>query len=504
MTPAIESKNFSLPYFGSYENSISVDRDNRFNRIALIQPEIPDGNYLPSLGLLYIAAVLERDGFYVKIFDQGQKADVLNEILAFNASLVGITAVTASINRAFRLAEGIKAVYPETQVVIGGSHATGSPYETIENPFIDFVVKGEGEYPMLHLSRTLRQGRKAEDISQVGSLFYKVDGTVKKNKEDEDLNNAILDELPYPAFHLLDLDYAFKSVSHGLFNKGKRVLPLMTARGCPQTCTFCCRLMGFHLRERSVQNVMKEIRFLVNTYQIDEIYFEDDDFTNNRERALEIMRAIRDAKLPISIKFANGLRADNIDEEMMVAIKEAGGYWLGFGIESGSQKVLEIMKKNLDLDIAKKNVALAKSLGFFVGANCIMGYPGETREDMKQSIDFFQKLGLDSCAIVGLVPFPKTALHGLCKQNGYLTQYADNYDNYYFKIFNPKILVLTGEVPEQEIRWFIKMFYLKFYFHPKRVFRVARFALNKIKSRFIKRELTLNRLLPQLRKAVME
>ena len=239
MTPAIESKNFSLPYLGRYENSISVDRDNRFNRIALIQPEIPDGNYLPSLGLLYIAAVLEHDGFYVKIFDQGQKADVLNEILAFNASLVGITAVTASINRAFRLAEGIKAVYPETKVVIGGSHATGSPYETIENPFVDFVVKGEGEYPMLHLSRTLRQGRKAEDISQVGSLFYKVDGTVKKNKEDEDLNNAILDELPYPAFHLLDLDYAFKSVSHGLFNKGKRVLPLMTARGCPQTCTFC-------------------------------------------------------------------------------------------------------------------------------------------------------------------------------------------------------------------------------------------------------------------------
>jgi radical SAM superfamily enzyme YgiQ (UPF0313 family) len=133
-----------------------------------------------------------------------------------------------------------------------------------------------------------------------------------------------------------------------------------------------------------------------------------------------------------------------------------------------------------------------------------MGYPGETREDMKQSIDFFQKLGLDSCAIVGLVPFPKTALHGLCKQNGYLTQYADNYDNYYFKIFNPKILVLTGEVSEQEIRRFIKMFYLKFYFHPKRVFRVARFALNKIKGLFIRRELTLNRLLPQLRKAVME
>ena len=131
MTPVIESKNSSLPYLKNYENLVGVGKNNRFNRIALIQPEIPDGNYLPSLGLLYIAAVLERDGFYVKVFDQGQKPEVLNEILAFNAGLVGITSVTASINRAFKLAEGIKAVYPETQVVIGGSHATGSPYETI-------------------------------------------------------------------------------------------------------------------------------------------------------------------------------------------------------------------------------------------------------------------------------------------------------------------------------------------------------------------------------------
>ena len=101
MTSVIESKKSPLPYFKNYENLMSFDKGNRFNRIALIQPEIPDGNYLPSLGLLYIAAVLERDGFDVKIFDQGRIVDVLNEILAFNAGIVGITAVTASINRAF-------------------------------------------------------------------------------------------------------------------------------------------------------------------------------------------------------------------------------------------------------------------------------------------------------------------------------------------------------------------------------------------------------------------
>lgn len=450
-----------------------------FSRIALVQPKIPDGNYLPSLGLLYIAAVLEKNGFTVRIFDQGQKPDVIKDILAFQPDLVGITSVTASINRAFRLAAEVKAVFPNVKVAIGGSHATACPYETIENPHVDFVFKGEGEYPMLNLALALKKGGALDDIQQVESLFFKLDGKTKKNKEAEDLSGHELDGLPYPAFHLLDLDYVFGSSTHGLFSKGQRVLPLMTARGCPQTCTFCCRLMGFDLRERSVQNVMTEIEFLVRTHNIDELYFEDDDFTNNKPRALEILRAIKKADLGLSIKFANGLRADMVDEELLIAMKEAGAYWVGFGIESGSQKVLNIMKKNLDLEVAKKNVALAKQQGFFVGANCIVGYPGETKSDIKESVAFFHNLGLDSCAIVPLVPFPRTALHGLCKQKGYLTSHADNYDNYYFKIFNPKILVVTSAVSANELRRYIKLFYISFYLHPKRLFRVLLFMFNK-------------------------
>jgi anaerobic magnesium-protoporphyrin IX monomethyl ester cyclase len=449
-----------------------------FNRVALVALEIPGGDYLPSLGLLYIASVLEKNGIEVRIFDQGQKPDITDEILSFDPGVIGITSVTCSINKAFKIAEDTKRTNPNIKVVIGGAHVTAMPYETLENPFVDFVVKGEGEYPMLNLVKALQRG--GEDIDKVESLFYKLDGGIKKNKEASDMDDATLTDLPYPAFHLLDQQHIFEDVSHGIFTKGKRVLPLMTARGCPQTCTFCCRLMGFDLRERSVQNVMEEIRFNVEKYKIDELYFEDDDFTNNRPRALEILRAIRDARLGIYIKFANGLRADNVDEELLIAIKEAGGYWVGFGIESGSQKVLEIMKKKLDLNVAKQNVAIAKRLGLFVGANCIVGYPGETREDMAESIRFFKDLKLDSCAIVSLVPFPKTALHGQCKQKGYLTKYADNYDNYFFKIFNPQIMVLTGEVSENEIRRFIKIFYIQFYMHPKRVFRAAKFMIKKL------------------------
>ena len=466
--------------------SANIGQIQGFSRIALVQPKIPDGNYLPSLGLLYIAAILEKNCFNVKIFDQGQKPDVIKDILEFQPDLLGITSVTASINRAFRLAAEVKAVYPNVKAAIGGSHATACPYETIENPNVDFVFKGESEHPMLNLALALKSGGELEDIQKVESLFFKLNGQTKKNKEADDLSGQDLDDLPYPAFHLLDLDYVFGNMAHGLFSRGKRVLPLMTARGCPQTCTFCCRLMGFDLRERSVENVMKEIEFLVRTYKIDELYFEDDDFTNNKPRALQILRAIKNANLGLSIKFANGLRADMVDEELLIAMKEAGAYWVGFGIESGSQKVLNIMKKHLDLEVAKKNVALAKRQGFFVGANCIVGYPGENKSDIKESIMFFHKLGLDSCAIVPLVPFPKTALHGLCKQKGYLTPYADNYDNYYFKIFNPKILVVTEAVSAKELRWFIKIFYISFYLHHKRLIRVFLFILNKLSKKWFR------------------
>ncbi|MDP8235339.1 MAG: radical SAM protein [Candidatus Erginobacter occultus] len=134
----------------------------------------------------------------------------------------------------------------------------------------------------------------------------------------------------------------------------------MTSRGCPQTCTFCCRSMGQRIRARSADNVLAEIEHLVRDYRIDEIYFEDDNFTVDRERALAILRGIRDNFPALFIKFANGLRADRVDGEILSAIREAGGYWIGFGVESGSQRVLTLMKKRLDLDKVRKNVSRAK------------------------------------------------------------------------------------------------------------------------------------------------
>jgi len=440
-------------------------------RVALIQPKIPDGNYLPSLGLLYIASILGSRGFQVKVFDENYKANFLKDLFLYDPDTVGFTCVTASINGCLRMASETKKSI-NAKIVFGGPHPTALPEKTVINESVDFVIVGEGEYPMLMLCEAIKEGKDERDFKDIPNLYYKSNGVVEKTRDTKFLTGEKLDALPYPAFHLLDLEYVFKNSRHGLFSMGKRILTIMTSRGCPQVCTFCCRIMGSHIRERSVSNVLEEIIFMKETYGIDELYIEDDNFCHNKKRALEILDEIIKSNLGIYIKFANGLRADTVDKELLGKIKRAGGYWVGFGIESGSKKVLTLMKKNLDLGVTKQNVEIAKSTGLFVGSNLIVGYPGENEDDLKESLRYFKGLGLDSCAIVNLIPFPKTPVYELCKKGGYLTKKAENYDNFYFRIFSPNVLISTPYLTGKEIRKHVRLFYLKFYLRPLRIYRL--------------------------------
>ena len=456
-------------------------------KVALIQPKIPDGNYLPSLGLLYIAALLEKNGFNVKIFDENYNKDIVKEVLSFGASLVGITSVTAAIKRSVRLASEIKKACG-AWTAIGGAHPTAMPEETAFFEGVDFVVYGEGEYTMLDLCKFVRDDEKKASLNGIPNLCFKTSDGVQKTRRSPFLTGEEIDRLPYPAFHLLDIERVFGISVHGLFSMGKRILPIMTARGCPEVCTFCCRTMGYSSRERSVEDVIEEIKFMKRTYSIDELYIEDDNFCNNKTRAINILDEIIKARLGIYIKFANGLRADSVDEELLYKIKKAGGYWVGFGIESGSKKVLNLMNKNLNLELSAKNVKIAKKVGFFVGSNMIVGYPGETIDDLNESMKYFQRLGLDSIAIVNLIPFPKTPVRGICEKNGYLTEAAKDYENYYFRVFNANILVATPHLNEITARRFIRLFFLRFYLRPDRLLRILRMILKRYGSNLFSRD----------------
>lgn len=153
-------------------------------------------------------------------------------------------------------------------------------------------------------------------------------------------------------------------------------------------------------------------------------------------------------------------------------MRQAGCYSLGFGLESGSKKTLALMKKRIDLAKAKETIVLAKSMKFLVGANCIVGYPGETIDDIRESIQFFLSLPLDSAAIVNLIPFPKTEVRKICEEKGYLTSAAKDYNQYIFGLTNPNIMIETELLSTTDIRREIKRAYRLFYLNPIRLLRI--------------------------------
>lgn len=438
-------------------------------KIAFIQPNIQDGNLIPSLGILYLAAISEQNGYKVKIFDERINNNCIEEIIKFKPDIVGITAVTGSVLRGRFVASEIKKEIKPV-IVFGGPHPTVMPEEVIAWDEVDFVLIGEAEKTFPELCSFIKNNHRE---IRIGNCFYKdSNGNIKFTFYQPPLNSTELDKLPIPAFHLLDLVKVFKNIQHGLFKKGYRILPVMASRGCPNSCTFCCRIMGYKIRYRNSIKVVDEIEYLVRRYCLDEIYFEDDNFTNNRDRALEILDEIIKRKLGVHLKFANGLRVDRLDKVLLEKMRQAGCYSLAFGLESGSKKTLALMKKRIDLDKAKETIVLAKSMKFLVGANCIVGYPGETIDDIRESIQFFLSLPLDSAAIVNLIPFPKTEVRKICEEKGYLTQAARDYNQYIFGLTNPNIMIETELLSAADIRREIKRAYRLFYLNPIRLLRI--------------------------------
>ena len=455
---------------------------NRFSsrdrRVALLQPRIPDGNYLPNLGIMYLAGVLIEKGYNVRVFDANIDDNVELGIRRFAPAILGITCVTAALGSAVRMAQRLREFLPEMVVALGGPHATVMPKETLErNAVADFCFIGESERSFAEFcDRLFDAVGDLASVRNVPGMAWRDDaGTVHVNRSPGYLEDGELDALPYPPWHLLPMERIFKQATHGLFTRGRRIMPVMTTRGCPNYCTFCSRVMGFNFRKRSIENVVGEIRWLYRNWRIDEIYFEDDTFTQDPDRAHALLDAVIALRLPIHVKFANGLRADKVDEALLAKMKKAGVYWIGFGIESGAVRTQELMMKKLDLDLAAENVRLAKRMGFKVGSNCIIGYPGETREDIRESIDYFLRLPLDSFAVVPCIPFPATTAWMTCDREGWLTERARDYDNYWFEIFKVNPLIETPHLSAKDMARAIRNVYIRFYFlNPRRSWLIAK------------------------------
>ncbi len=450
-------------------------------KILLIQPpySIWPGEpkvVQPPLGLAYLAAVLENEGFSIKIVDsplQGYEQEtrlgdgryryglnieqIVEQVKEFSPFIVGISCSFSTLfDTVCEISRAIKKHDSKIKICVGGAHASAVPEEVIGREEVDFVIIGEGEFRFKGLVRALREGK---DFSEIDGLGYKENGKPKINPVKGYIQN--LDNLPLPARHLLNMEKYFEiHRPQGYSIRSKRGTTIVTSRGCPADCIFCsihC-VWGNKFRARSPGHVIKEIEHLIERYQIEELIFEDDNLTFDIERAEKIFTLMIDKKLNLHWKAPNGIAVWRLNERLICRMRESGCYQLSFAIESGNEYVLhEIIRKPLDLNKVRNLIRIAKANDILVEGFFVFGFPGESFRQMKDGFDFALSSGLDRAIFLIATPYPGTKLYEICRKEGHLVK---NYD--YKNLITRKANIETPEFTSGKLERFVARSILKY------------------------------------------
>jgi radical SAM superfamily enzyme YgiQ (UPF0313 family) len=320
---------------------------------------------------------------------------------------------------------------------------------------VNFAFVGEAEIGLRVLLNNLQNNGNLKEIP----------GLVWRNKNKIMVNPQIfvkdLDSLGFPSWELIKPN-EYPQSPHGGFSKNFPIAPIIITRVCPFQCTFCAghSVSGRNIRSRTPKNVIDEIKLLYNEYGIREIHIEDDNFTLNKNLVREFCNLIIEKELDISWCCPNGVRLDTLDEEILKLMKKAGCYSLAVGIESGSDKVLKHMKKNLTVNQIKDKVELINKVGIEIIGFFILGYPSETEDDINKTIEFAKKLPLTRAQFNIFIPLPGSEIYNKLKEEGKLNNI--NWD----KFFVTKV-AYSENLGEEKLKKLQREAFLKFYLRPK-------------------------------------
>ena len=446
-------------------------------KLLLIRPPQQNSSVfhiLPPLGLGYLAESVKHLNVDVRIIDCVNQMMGIQPLLGLIAQakpdIIGFTVYSHDLKNIKIISAYVKEhISRSIYILIGGPHPSVAPRHACEYlPDIDFAFKGEAEKGFAalieyFLKKQGSQGQKVhEDLFRIPGLIYRdARGSFMINPQcyiDD------LDVLGFPAWNLINPRNYFKTC-HGVFYKNDAFVPIFTSRGCPQQCAFCAghNIMGRKVRRRSVAHVVAEIKWLKSEFGIKEFHILDDNFTSDRVYVIAFCNALLDSELGIYWSCPNGVRIDSLDEEMLDVMRSSGCYALFVGIESGSQRVLDSMNKNLRLSQIKDTVVLIKRKGFKVTGFFILGYPGETEEEMRRTIQFSKSLPLDVADFSNFIPLPGSSIFrqlfgedGLCRIN-------------FSSFSSPANIIGYSENPQDARRRIsmIRKAYLEFYARPR-------------------------------------
>jgi radical SAM superfamily enzyme YgiQ (UPF0313 family) len=425
----------------------------------------------PPLGIGYLLKALDGVDGINPVFIDGHRDNIeednlLDRIRTMRPLIVGFQVFSVDYAKFCRLIPKIRRICPETKMVAGGPHVSGLPEQTlIDNPDLDFVVKGEGEAALRLLVFGLPQESLYKHISSIPNLVYRTDNGIIMNKSE------LIDVNKYgaPAWEMLEPN-KYPAVQHGTFHKSNKVVPILTSRGCPYPCTFCAGhlLTGKKIRRRNVKDIVDEIEFLQSSYGFEEFIIEDENFTFYKDHVLDLSNEIKKRNIQCYFSFPNGIRLDRLDDEIVYHLKQMGTYMVTLGIESGSKKTLKAMKKDWDLQMIKDKIRLLRKNGIIVLGSFILGFSNETMEDIKKTINFAIKSGIDTAYFGNYIPLPGSEdFNRMIRENELKLGEIDwnTYTSYFGRLpYHPR------NVSERDLLKAIRWGTIRFYCRPKIVF----------------------------------
>jgi radical SAM superfamily enzyme YgiQ (UPF0313 family) len=417
----------------------------------------------PPITLAASGALLEARGHNAEILDCAAAGiphpQLLNKIRKSPYQLAVWTTATPSIKSDLSLADHIKAIRPDIKTAVIGTHVTALADDCLKaSPGLDFIIRNEPEETLADLAQVLKNGTIPENIP--GISYQTPDRQIFHNPARPFIPN--LDNLPFPAWHLLDLE------KYKLPLIGEKFLILSPLRGCPYPCTFCTArtYYGKKLRRRSVERMAAEIAYNRERFGIKQFFIWADTFTADRNYVMQFCEEI--LKKSPDIGWTCNSRVDTVDQEMLNLMANAGCWMISYGIESGNQEILKQTGKKIDLRQSREAVTMANNAGIRVAGHFVLGFPGETEENLRETIALALSLNLEMAQFYCAVPFPGTPLYESAKTNGWI-------DGREFEEFRQDnaVMNLPG-LPPAVVNAYRKKGFLKFYLRPARVLHMLR------------------------------
>jgi len=433
---------------------------NMMPHVTLVNPPYPKGAHqhppFTPLGLGYLAAVLEKNRYEFDVIDcqalNISFEEVKNELRKRQLDVVGLTSTTLTYKSALRIIKIAKELNPNCLTILGGCHVTFWDDKALQEcPQLDIVVRKEGEITLLELMQNLEAGKNFSDVL---GITYRKDGKIVKNADRPYIED--LDSLPFPAHHLWPLARLRKC--------GKVIFPVMTSRGCTFWCEFCTavRMFGRRYRTRSPKSVVDELEFLQKNYGAEQFTFYDDTFTVNQTRTAEICDEIIARKL--KIEWDCETRVDMVTKELLQKMKDAGCFAVWYGLESGSQRLLDAMGKGISLTQVMRAFKWTKEVGLMAVVGAILGLPNETKETVWETIKFVERLNPDDVGYYIATPYPGTPMYDSVKEKGWLK--VTDFDKY--DTATPIFEIPTMTM--QELREIREEAFHRFYLRPQYFF----------------------------------